>query len=105
MPNHPSNALDDIVHQRVRLGILAVLAEAHRADFNYLLEALDLTGGNLSRHIRVLEDAGFVDVEKAFEDRKPRTWFSLTKSGRTAFRDEINALRALIDTFDDGAKE
>ena len=56
--SHPSLKLDDTVHQRVRLGILAVLEEAKRADFSYLRDALDLSDGNLSRHIQVLEEAG-----------------------------------------------
>lgn len=57
---HPAQRLDDTVHQRVRLGILAVLSEASRADFGFLRDTLDLTDGNLSRHIAVLEQAGLV---------------------------------------------
>jgi len=94
---HPSQRLDDIVHQRVRLGILAVLAEADVADFGFLKDSLSLTDGNLSRHLQVLEDAGFVQVTKAFEGRRPRTWISATKAGRTAFAREVAALRELID--------
>jgi len=93
---HPSTLLDDTVHQRVRLGILAVLAEAVRADFAYLRGELDLTDGNLSRHLQVLEQAGFVAVEKAFEGRRPRTWVAATPEGRAALKAEVAALRALI---------
>jgi DNA-binding MarR family transcriptional regulator len=64
---HPALRLDDTVHQRVRLGILALLAEARRADFSYVREARDLSDGNLSRHIQVLEQAGLVDVQNGFE--------------------------------------
>jgi DNA-binding MarR family transcriptional regulator len=97
---HPSLNLDDTVHQRVRLGILAVLEEAKRAEFKYLREALDLSDGNLSRHLQVLEEAGLVRVEKGFEGRRPRTWISSTPAGRRAFEQELEALRALISRVD-----
>lgn len=95
---HPSQLLDDTVHQRVRLGILAVLAEAGQADFGYLKQALDLTDGNLSRHLRVLEEAGYVSIEKGYENRKPRTWVKATRPGRKALADHLTALQQLIDT-------
>lgn len=98
--SHPTNDLDDTVHQRVRLGILAVLAEARRADFAYLRHNLEVTDGNLSRHLQVLEAAGYVKVDKTFEDRRPRTWVSATKKGRAAFSAEVGALRALLDRVD-----
>lgn len=94
---HPSRFLDDTVHQRVRLGILAVLAEADQADFGFLKEALDLSDGNLSRHLRVLEDAGYVSLEKGYEGRRPRTWVNATKKGRRALADHLAALQQLID--------
>ena len=93
---HPSERLDDVVHQRVRLGILAVLAEADVADFGFLKDTLHLTDGNLSRHLQVLEEAGFVKVSKVFEGRRPRSWISATKAGRAAFASEVAALRELI---------
>lgn len=95
--SHPTNELDDTIHQRVRLGILAVLAESRRVDFSYLRATLDLTDGNLSRHLQVLREVGYVEVEKTFDQKRPRTWISLTKPGRAAFTAEIRALRALID--------
>ena len=76
--------------------ILAVLAEADQADFGFLKDALNLTDGNLSRHVQVLEEAGFVEVRKTFEGRRPRTWMSATKAGRAAFASEVAALRELI---------
>lgn len=97
---HPTTALDDVVHQRVRLGILAVLAEAPRADFNFLRETLQLTDGNLSRHLQVLEEAGCVVIKKVFEGRRPRTWVKATKRGREAFARELDALRALVQSHD-----
>lgn len=94
---HPSQLLDETIHQRVRLGILAVLAEADQADFGFLKETLDLSDGNLSRHLRVLEDAGFVNIVKGYENRRPHTWVHATKSGRRALADHLAALQQLID--------
>jgi DNA-binding MarR family transcriptional regulator len=93
---HPVNGLDDVVHQRVRLGILAVTQEAKRAEFSFLRQTLDLTPGNLSQHLGILERAGLIDIEKGYEGRRPRTWISLTKAGGTALRTELAALKALI---------
>jgi len=97
---HPSQRLDDTVHQRVRLGILAVLAEADRADFTYLRDQLGLTDGNLSRHLQVLEDAGYLRLHRSFEGRRPRTWVSATRAGRAALAAEVAALRQLIARLD-----
>ena len=97
---HPALQLDDVVHQRVRLGILAVLAEAKRADFGFLRDALDLSDGNLSRHIQVSDEAGLVSVEKGYEGRRPRTWVSATRRGRSALDAELSSLRELISRVD-----
>lgn len=98
--SHPSRRLDDAVHQRTRLGILAVLCEGGRADFAYLRETLELTDGNLSRNIRRLEDAGYVRVDKVIEGRRPRTWLSATRAGRQALDTEVAALREIIARLD-----
>ena len=96
MSDHPVNGLDDVVHQRVRLGILAVAHEARRVEFGFLRETLGLTAGNLSQHLAVLERAGMVGIEKGYDGRRPRTWVSLTKDGSAALRDELAALKTLI---------
>jgi len=93
---HPTRGLDDVVHQRHRLGILTVAAEARRVEFGYLRESLDLTAGNLSRHISVLDEAGLVEVEKGYEGRRPRTWVRITRDGRRALATEMAALEALV---------
>jgi DNA-binding MarR family transcriptional regulator len=93
---HPTNGLDDVVHQRARLGILAILEEAGRADFSHLRETLELTDGNLSRHLETLEEADLVKLVKRFEERRPRTWVSATPKGRAAFRSELAALKSII---------
>lgn len=92
----PTGALDDVVHQRVRLGILICCREARRVEFSFLQESLELTPGNLSRHVRVLEEAGLVRVEKAFVDRRSRTWVALTRQGARALSREVAALREIV---------
>ena len=92
---HPTHGLDDTVHQRHRLGILTITAEA-RADFGYLRDALGLTAGNLSRHLTVLEEAGLIQVEKGYEGRRPWTWVGITGTGRAALAAEVDALAELV---------
>jgi DNA-binding MarR family transcriptional regulator len=93
---HPTASLDDTVHQRHRLGVLTITAEAQRADFGYLRDALGLSPGNLSRHLTVLEEAGLVQVEKGYEGRRPRTWVRITRDGRKALAAELSALNELV---------
>jgi DNA-binding MarR family transcriptional regulator len=94
---HPSSALDDTIHQRVRLGILAVLSESRRADFTYLQEVLEVTPGNLSQHLAILEEAGHIQIAKGFEDKRSRTWVTVTRKGRSALASEVATMRALLD--------
>ena len=93
---HPTSGLDDTVHQRHRLGILTITAEAQRAEFGYLRETLGLTPGNLSRHLTVLEEAGMITVEKGYAGRRARTWVRITPKGRTALAAELAALTELL---------
>jgi DNA-binding MarR family transcriptional regulator len=96
MTVHPANGLDDTVHQRVRLGILTIAHEARRVEFSYLRNNLDLTAGNLSQHLGVLETAGLITIEKGYAGKRARTWVTLTKAGRTALAEEIANLKLLI---------
>ncbi len=100
MTGHPVNGLDDVVHQRVRLGILTIAHEARRVEFGYLRTNLDLTAGNLSQHLTVLENAGLISIEKGYEGKRARTWVNLTKAGNAALRDEITQLKRLINQID-----
>jgi len=90
------NRIDDIIHGRVRLGIMAVLSAVDSADFNTLKARLQTTDGNLSVHLRKLEDAGFVAVTKRFEGRKPLTEASMTPAGRKAFLGYLEAMQGLV---------
>jgi DNA-binding MarR family transcriptional regulator len=88
--------LDDVIHGRLRLGVMAYLADAEVADFNELKAALQATQGNLSVHLRKLEDAGYIEIEKSFLDRKPLTRARLTPAGRAAFTVYLDAIGRLV---------
>jgi DNA-binding MarR family transcriptional regulator len=90
-------AIDDVIHGRLRLGIMAYLAKAEAADFTELKTALNATQGNLSIQLRKLEDAGYVTIDKSFVDRKPLTRAKLTRAGRKAFLAYLDAMGKLID--------
>ena len=89
--------LDDVIHGRMRLGIMAYLANAEVADFNALKAALEATQGNLSIHLRKLEEAGYIAIEKSFLGRKPLTRARLTEAGRQAFAGYLDAIARLLD--------
>ncbi|MBL3665159.1 transcriptional regulator [Streptomyces sp. M2CJ-2] len=93
---HPTQSLDDTVHQRVRLGILTIAKEADRVEFGFLKKQLAVTDGNLSRHLKVLEESDLITVEKGYAGRRPRTWIALTRDGAQALDAELRALRALV---------
>lgn len=101
MSSHPANGLDDVVHQRVRLGILTVAHEARRVEFGFLRTSLELSAGNLSQHLGVLENAGLVSIEKGYAGKRPRTWITLTKLGRAALAEEIAHLKLLISRVEE----
>jgi|SRR5581483_6081635 len=88
--------LDDVIHGRMRLGIMAYLADTEVADFNELKRVLEATQGNLSIHLRKLEDAGYIAIEKSFLGRKPLTRARLTDAGRRAFADYLDAIAQLV---------
>jgi DNA-binding MarR family transcriptional regulator len=90
------HTIDEIIHGRLRLGIMAYLIGAARADFITLKQHLQTTDGNLSVHLRKLEEAGYVEIDKSFQDRKPRTEVRLTAKGRKAFVKYLDSLSGLI---------
>lgn len=92
--------LDNIIHQQVRLQIMASLValdKGEELDFVYLRKLLNLTDGNLGAHLAKLEEAGYVKVKKTFVARKPRTFIIATGKGRDAFEEHIIALRQIIE--------
>ena len=89
-------ALDTVIHERARLGIVSALAVHERLCFSDLRALLSLTDGNLSVHARRLEEAGYLAVEKSFQGRVPRTDFRLTVSGRAALSRYLAAMEGLV---------
>jgi DNA-binding MarR family transcriptional regulator len=88
--------IDEVIHGRVRLGIMAYLASMGDADFNALRTRLQATDGNLSVHLRKLEDAGYVAIDKSFVNRKPLTRVTITAPGRAAFVKYLDAMTKLV---------
>jgi DNA-binding HxlR family transcriptional regulator len=90
-------ALDRLIHERLRLGIVSALAVSERLTFSELKQLLQTTDGNLSVHARKLEEAGYIACDKTFEERMPRTEYRLTASGRRAFDKYLAHMEAIID--------
>jgi DNA-binding MarR family transcriptional regulator len=88
--------IDEVIHGRLRLGVMAYLANAEVADFNELKNVLEVTQGNLSVQLRKLEEAQYVGIEKGYLGRKPRTQVRITPAGRKAFAIYLEALGKLI---------
>jgi len=91
--------LDPVIHAQTRLRVMTTLsavAEGDKLAFPRLQELLDMTPGNLSAHVRKLEDAEYVTVEKSYRGRTPVSWVSITRRGRRAFEAYHEALRAYL---------
>lgn len=88
--------LDDVIHSRIRLAVMSLLITLEEAEFNFLKEKINATDGNMSVHLKKLEDAGYISVKKEFINRKPRTMYSLTKNGRKAFEMYLEQLEKMI---------
>ncbi|KCZ92409.1 winged helix-turn-helix domain-containing protein [Hyphomonas johnsonii] len=92
--NH--NDIDDVIHGRLRLGIMAYLSSVNPAVFGELKEKVGATDGNLSTHLRKLEEAGYVRIEKRFVGKRPQTRVFLTDAGRSAWLAWLDRMQALI---------
>lgn len=88
--------IDEVIHGRVRLAIMAYLSGAGRADFSDLKEKAAVTDGNLSVHLRKLEDAGYLQIDKSFAGRKPLTTAVLTDGGREAWIAYLDRMQKLL---------
>jgi DNA-binding MarR family transcriptional regulator len=91
--------LNETIHQTVRLRIMAALVAleaGNEVDFSYLRELLQVTDGNLGAHLRKLEEAGYITVNKIFVERKPRTYVAATVEGRTVFQEHVAALESIL---------
>lgn len=88
--------IDDVIHGRLRLGVMAYLSGSSSAEFNELKAKLSASDGNLSVQLRKLEEAGYVEIEKTYAGRKPLTRVTITDKGRTAFVAYLDAIEKLL---------
>jgi len=88
--------LDRVIHEKGRLGIMSLLAASPDVAFTDLRDALGMTDGNLTTHIRTLQEAGYLSVAKSFQNNRPLTTCSLTAQGKKAFADYINLLEQIV---------
>ncbi len=88
--------LDRVIHEKGRLAIMSMLAASPELSFTELRDALNMTDGNLTTHIRTLQEAGYVSVTKSFQNNRPLTTCSLTGTGKKAFTNYINLLETII---------
>lgn len=92
--------VDKVIHESARLIIMSFLYLVESADFLFIMQQSGLTFGNLSSHMKKLEEAGYIEVIKEFVDRRPRTSLKLTAAGRKAFTDYREKMRSLLDQTD-----
>jgi DNA-binding MarR family transcriptional regulator len=89
--------LDRVIHEKARLGILtSLIGNPNGLLFNDLKSLCNLTDGNLSRHIQILQEAGLIEVWKGFKGRRPQTLLRITIEGKTRFRDYLNVLETVV---------
>ncbi len=96
MTDYDHTRIDEVIHSRLRLAIMAALVAVERMEFTALRATVKATDGNLSTHLRKLEEAGYLQLHKSFVDRRPRTECALTDTGRAAFRDYVTRLAELL---------
>ncbi|MGA7161599.1 MAG: transcriptional regulator [Bacteroidota bacterium] len=88
--------LDDTLHSRIRLAVIAALVSVDTAEFNFLKDMVKTTDGNLSTHLKKLEDAGYITSKKRFVDRKPLTKYKITEKGKRALENYVDTLEKFL---------
>lgn len=96
MNPEPSLQLDRLIHEKGRLAIMSMLAAAPELSFTELRDALGMSDGNLTTHIKTLQQEGYVSVTKSFQKKRPLTTCSITTAGRKAFAEYINLLEKIV---------
>lgn len=95
---HARHRLDEVIHAPVRFSIMAALASVDEAEFAAVRDAVEVSDSVLSKQVSTLEGAGYVKARKGYVGKRPRTWLSLTTTGRTAFQAHLAALRDIAGT-------
>ena len=96
MNTEPFLQLDRVIHEKGRLGIMSMLAASPELSFTELRDALEMTDGNLTSHMRTLQEAGYVSVSKSYENNRPLTTCSLTSAGKKSFASYVNLLEQIV---------
>lgn len=96
MKDYSYDKLDTIFHSRIRLAITSALINASEIEFTTLRDIVKTTDGNMNTHLKKMEDAGYISVKKEFVNRKPVTFYSLTKTGMKKFREYLQVLEGFI---------
>jgi DNA-binding MarR family transcriptional regulator len=92
----PFLKLDRVIHEKGRMAIMSLLAANTELSFTEMKQTLGMTDGNLSVHLRTLQEAGYISISKTFQDRRPLTTCSLTAAGRKAFASYIDLLEQIV---------
>ena len=98
---HPLADIDQIIHAPARLMVLTYLYVVESADYVFLMRLTGLTWGNLATHLNKLEEAGYVDIQKTFDGKKPKSVLRMTEQGRDAFRAYKKSMQQVLDDLPD----
>ncbi len=98
---HPLADIDQIIHAPARLMVLTYLYVVESADYVFLMRLTGLTWGNLATHLNKLEEAGYVDIQKTFDGKKPKSILRMTEQGRNAFRTYKKSMQQVLDDLPD----
>ena len=98
---HPLADIDQIIHAPARLMVLTYLYVVESADYVFLMRLTGLTWGNLATHLNKLEDAGYVEIQKTFDGKKPKSILRMTEQGRDAFRAYKKSMQKVLDDLPD----
>lgn len=96
MNPEPFLQLDRVIHEKGRLAIMSMLAASPELSFTELRDALEMTDGNITTHIRTLQEAGYISVSKSYENNRPLTTCALTAGGKKAFANYVNLLEQIV---------
>jgi len=97
---NPITGLNKVFDNRIRLGVMSILMVNEQVNFNDLKQMLEVTDGNLASHMKTLEEAGYIKVEKGFIGRKTNTVYAITTAGKKAFKSHLDALEKMIRAID-----